>query len=208
MICSVSVQTTNILFPRLESKGAWLRGQFIRHTVCFVGENGAVWGVQRCLSILQEMGISCFFCIIWLQAVDGTPWKQCLDSTFPGAMIYCIRQNGFDFGCLLLKFYVGAGFFLLLCHRSRFMARERNKICLDVSSGLLSCFSSAGWDLEINSFRKSYLNILLIRGKMRDQVGYVWVEHWKNNLRVVSDPENLRGKDGRILVWKGSHEIL
>lgn len=41
------------------------------------------------------------------------------------------------------------------------MATEINRICFDVSSGLLSCFSIAGWDLEINSFRKGYLNVLL-----------------------------------------------
>lgn len=43
-----------------------------KHTVCSVGENGAVWGVERCLSALKEMGISYFSYIIWLQAVDGT----------------------------------------------------------------------------------------------------------------------------------------
>lgn len=91
--------------------------------------------------------------------------------TFSGAMIYCIRKNGFDLRCLLLKFYVRAGFFWLLCHRSAFVAKESNKICFDVPSGLLGCFSSAGWDLEINSFGKNYLNILLDRGKMRVQVG-------------------------------------
>lgn len=53
------------------------------------------------------------------------------------------------------------------------MATESNRICFDVSSGLLSCFSIAGWDLEINSFRKGYLNVLSEKVKMRDQVGYV-----------------------------------
>lgn len=53
------------------------------------------------------------------------------------------------------------------------MARESNRICFDVPSGLLSCFSTAGWDLEINLFRKGYLSVLLDRVKMRDQVGYV-----------------------------------
>lgn len=88
-------------------------------------------------------------------------------------MIYCIRQNGFDFGCLLLKFYVRAGFFWLFCSKSRFVATDSNRICFDVPSGLLSCFSTAGWDLKINSFRKGYLNVLLDKVKMRDQVGYV-----------------------------------
>lgn len=55
-------------------------GVFIRHIVCSVGENGAVLGVQRCLSTLEEIGISCFSYIIWLQAVDGTPQKQILVS--------------------------------------------------------------------------------------------------------------------------------
>lgn len=93
----------------------------------------------------------------------GTPKAVLGLFTFPGAVIYCIRQNGFDFGCLLLKFYVRADFFWLLCHRSRFVATESNRICFDVPSGLLSCFSTAGWDLEINSFRKGYLSILLDR---------------------------------------------
>lgn len=88
-------------------------GVLIRHIVCSVGENGAVWGVERCLSTLKEMGISYFSYIIWLQAVDGTAVLGLF--TFLGAVIYCIRQNGFDFGCLLLKFYVRAGFFWLLC---------------------------------------------------------------------------------------------
>lgn len=131
-----------------------------------------MWGVQRCLSTLKEMGISYFSYIIWLQAVDGTLQKPFLAS-FPGAMIYGIRQNEFDFGCLLLKFFVRDGFFWLLCHSSRFVARESNRICFDVPFGLVSCVSTAGWDLEIDSFRKGCLNILLDRGMMRDQVGYV-----------------------------------
>lgn len=147
-------------------------GVFSRHIVCSVGESRAVWGMQRCLSTLKEMGISCFSYIIWLQAVDGTPQKQFLVS-FPGAMIYCIGQNGFDFGCLLLKFYVRGGFFWLFCHRSRFVATESKRICFDSPSGLLSCLSTAGWALEINSFRKGYLNILMDKLKMRDQVGYI-----------------------------------
>lgn len=55
-------------------------------------------------------------------------------------MIYCIRQNGFDFGCLLLKSYLRAGFFWLFCHRSRFVATESNRICFDVPSGLFELF--------------------------------------------------------------------
>lgn len=78
MICSFSVQTTNILFFSLGIQG--IVGVFIRHIVCSVGENGAVLGVQRCLSTLEEIGISCFSYIIWLQAVDGTPQKQTLVS--------------------------------------------------------------------------------------------------------------------------------
>lgn len=55
-------------------------GVFSRHIVCSGDENRAVWGMQRRLSTLKEMGISCFFYIIWLQAVDGTPQKQFLVS--------------------------------------------------------------------------------------------------------------------------------
>lgn len=51
-----------------------------RHIVCSVGEKGAAWGVQKCLSTLEEMGIFYFSYIIWLQAVDGTPQKQFLTS--------------------------------------------------------------------------------------------------------------------------------
>lgn len=151
------------------------------------------------LFLLHNLAAGCWW---------DTP-KAVLDLfTFPGAMICCIRQNEFDLGYLLLKFCVRADFFWLLCHRSRFVARESNRICSDVPSGLLSCFTTAGWDLEINSFRKGYLSVLLDRVKMRDQVGYVWVEYWKNNLRVVTDPENICAKDGRILVWKGSRNVL
>lgn len=55
-------------------------GVLIRHIVCSVGEKGAVWAVQKCLSTLKEMGIFYFSSIIWLQAVDRTPQKQFLTS--------------------------------------------------------------------------------------------------------------------------------
>lgn len=67
-------------------------------------------------------------------------------------------------------------------------------------------FCSAGWDLEINSFRMNFLNVFLGRGQ--SQAGCVGGEHRKCSLGVVADPENLSGEDGRILVWKGSHDIL
>lgn len=70
--------------------------------------------------------------------------------TFPDAVIYCIRQNGFDFGCSW-NFMLGLASFSC-CARSRFVARKSNRICFDVPPDLFD-FSSAGWDWEINSFR-------------------------------------------------------
>lgn len=61
----------------------------------------------------------------------------------------------------------------MFCRKSRFVATESNRSRFDVPTGLLSCFSAAGWDLKIKSFRKGYLNVLLDKVKMRDQVGYV-----------------------------------
>lgn len=53
------------------------------------------------------------------------------------------------------------------------MARESNRIYFDFFLVSLSCFSSAGWDLEINLFKVIFLNVFLERGKMGGQVGYI-----------------------------------
>lgn len=117
--------------------------------------------------------------------------------TFYCTIIHCIRQNGFDFGCLLFKFHVRWLFFGCSALGTSSWP-ERVTECALMFLLVFKLFCSAGWDLEINSFRMNFLNVFLGRGK--SQVGCVGGEHRKRNLGVVADPENLSGEDGRILV--------
>lgn len=75
---------------------------------------------------------------------------------------------------------------------------ERVTECALMFLLVFKLFCSAGWDLEINSFRMNFLNVFLGRGQ--SQAGCVGGEHRKCSLGVVADPENLSGEDGRILV--------
>lgn len=78
VICSFSVQTTNIIFSHLEPREPYSMGTLIRHFMCSLSEKGAVRGVERCLSTSGRMRFSYFSCVICLQAVGGIPQEQFL----------------------------------------------------------------------------------------------------------------------------------
>lgn len=87
------------------------------------------------------------------------------------AVIHCIRQNGFDFGCLIFKFYVRGGFFC--CSAVGTGSWPERVIESAMMFLLVSKLFQQCRDLEINSFRMNFLNIFLERGKMGGQVGYI-----------------------------------
>lgn len=87
-------------------------------------------------------------------------------------MFHCIRQNHFDFGCLLFKFYVRGGFFGCFAVGTGLWPERVIESAL-IFLWSLSCFSSAGSGLEINLSRINFLSIFLERGKVGGQVGYI-----------------------------------